>query len=340
MKQILVVCWVSLSMLVLVSCGGDETTVLVTETIAPEMSCSEGQEFVYSGTGWECVDKNTYSGNCISSVYGGGSGALSSPVSSLEVKINEAISPSWLDVCGGEVVFVENPDPLFQGSNAEFSDVVLFGQPAIEDGVSISLVAANSFRVDLTEKAQSISISPFVIPKVVPDVGRNWQYNVYQPGQPQPVTIDLEAAQETGDDRLRSWWIDTYNGQEVRKTIMIEGLDAAGNSIVSYGFSDCTPVGYNEFPGWEIISLTCRVSGIDTGRSEVNQWIEDMLQPAPDSGMYRDLTIDYFDEMGTVLSSRTYMECFLAGYSFPQFDKASTSLVNDSITVVPGYYDF
>jgi phage tail-like protein len=83
-------------------------------------------------------------------------------------------------------------------------------------------VFTNQFDTDLSADVTKISAITARFPKVPSSDGRNWQYKVYQPGQPIYGNITFEGAVH-GDTfgNIKGWVKEVYDGNEIRKNIMI-----------------------------------------------------------------------------------------------------------------------
>jgi hypothetical protein len=80
-------------------------------------------------------------------------------------------------------------------------------------------------------------------PKLPSSDGRNWQYKVYQPGQPSYGNINFSGPVH-GDSigMIKQWVKDTYDGAENRKDITVNMRTHQQDApIRSFNLISCTP---------------------------------------------------------------------------------------------------
>jgi len=92
-------------------------------------------------------------------------------------------------------------------------------------------IFTNEFDCELSEEVTRISSITMRFPKVPSSDGRNWQYKVYQPGQPVYGNITFEGPVH-GDTfgNIGSWVKEVYDGNEIREDITIRIRSQAADS--------------------------------------------------------------------------------------------------------------
>lgn len=116
------------------------------------------------------------------------------------------------------------------------------------------------FECDLSKHITMISPITCRFPPVDAGDGRNWQYKVYQPGQPEYGNITFEGAEHKDSiGNIKNWVKDAYEGKECRKAISINVFDQAGSTVRSFNLIDCFPLHFN-------------ILNVENGRSDVVHW--------------------------------------------------------------------
>ena len=102
------------------------------------------------------------------------------------------------------------------------------------------------FKCDLSEDILSVSPITARFPPTTAGDGRNYQYKVFQPGQPVYGNIVLEGAEHKDTiGKIKSWVKDVYDGKEIRKDITIEVLDQAHDTVRTFNLIDTFPTHFN-----------------------------------------------------------------------------------------------
>jgi phage tail-like protein len=117
-----------------------------------------------------------------------------------------------------------------------------------------------NFEVDLSPHITSISPITCRFPPTDSGDGRNWQYKVFQPGQPEYGNITFTGAEHKDSiGNIKSWVKETYLGNDCRKDISINVFDQAKGTVRTFNLFDCMPLHFN-------------IINVESGRTEVIHW--------------------------------------------------------------------
>lgn len=327
------------------ACGAEDVT---NETVSEYLRCGAGEEAIYTGRGWQCVDESNDDLKCVSSLYA--DRPLGSDLPVITTTINSVVvnelSETWQDFCGGGLSFdvtvqtTTGPEQFWSFSlgAAIFNDVVLKG--GLLDKATyppVPLTSAN-FSLDLTENAIRVAVGPVTFSPVPATDGRQHQYTIFQPGSPTFGDVEIVATKVAGDTRIRDWVIDAYNGIDARKDLTLKVMSHTGSTALTYVFKECLPIHYYDDGVEETITVKMNRTEFESGRPEFDNWVRNMMQGT--SGTYQMLNVKISDSSEGLQFDRTYMDTFFTEYRFPVFDKNSNLALVDSFSFVPGYYEF
>ena len=303
------------------------------------LQCNDGQVAQFSGGSWICADY-------ISSSY---DKEIWRPRDRpdngrFKVEIEAVTTGHWDNVFGGDItipttverisgvdrfipsapvrseLFIEGP---FEGTCDHRDCVGLIG----------GLFQSNLYQQDVNERSITISNFRFDVTYQPSDSGSA----EYIRGQPQPVYMVSEAILNPMDDTVLQWWQDVLEGKTPGpRDIRVELTDTESQIVAYYDFQ-CVPISFRRVQIFEKATLLCKVTGIVTGRPEIDAWF-DATFGIEKGGIYKNVSIYNSDSDGgeDVLLSDA-QGGFISGYVFPRFDNTSEDKAKQVVIIQPRY---
>ena len=108
-------------------------------------------------------------------------------------------------------------------------------------------VFTNQFDVDLCEDIIKVSSITARFPKVPSSDGRNWQYKVWQPGQPTYGNITFEGVEHKDTfGNIKDWVKQVYDGGEPRKDITVNiRTQQQEGAARAFNLHSCMPTAFS-----------------------------------------------------------------------------------------------
>ncbi|MBD3421781.1 MAG: hypothetical protein GF398_16830 [Chitinivibrionales bacterium] len=125
----------------------------------------------------------------------------------------------------------------------------------------------------------------------------------------------------------------------VYKDVTIAAHNSQGLTTYTATLFNCTPVYWTTMVDGSSqsandVRLRLKIQRIEVSgpRQDVSQWLLDTMRG---QDMYRDVAVTFFERDGSPGDEVTYLQCFITGYAFPDFDVSNESPITETLMFQP-----